>query len=338
MGVKKERLKYVDVLRVIAMISVFTVHYTRALESSGIGTGNKILPDFVFGAYLGSFGVAIFFILSGIYLMYTYNDMFELKSYIKKRFLGVYPMFWICYILVFLYYFYVRRGNTFTAPNWTIILSDLGMDGYLCNYGPNFYIIGEWFLGCLIFLYILFPILRFGVKRFPIITAVIILLIYGILPYHYTGTISMELFFLLRLPEFAFGMYMVNYKWDIKWYVALPAMVVLAAMQILDTSSIPVLYVVTAVGILSVISVYWICKFIKWEKFYSLCKLIGKNAYGVFLTHHVVLYEITRHFAGLYMFKMENYMLYAICWLVTGVATVLLSKLYKRVMKFIKEN
>lgn len=334
MGEKRERLKYVDVLRVIAMLAVFTVHYTRALESSGVGTSNKILPDFVFGAYLGSFGVAVFFVLSGVTLMHTYNEKLSLGKYFRKRFKGIYPMFWLCYVWVFLYYFYMRKGTPISAPNKSFILTIIGMDGYLSNYGPNFYLIGEWFLGCLIFLYILFPVLRFGVKKYPYVTAIIILLIYGFLPYHYTGTISMELFFLLRLPELAFGMYMVNFKWDFKWFVAVPAMIILGVMQILDLSEVPPLYTVTVVGILTVVSVCWLCKFIKWEKVYRFCQLIGKNAYGVFLTHHVILYEITAHFSGVYLYPKENYMLYAICVLVTAVVTILVTKLNKKIMGF----
>ena len=40
------------------------------------------------------------------------------------------------------------------------MFSVLGLDGYLLPLGANFYKIGEWFLGCLLLIYLLFPLLR----------------------------------------------------------------------------------------------------------------------------------------------------------------------------------
>lgn len=39
-----------------------------------------------------------------------------------------------------------------------MLLSLLGMDGYFQYRGPNYYLIGEWFFGAIVFLYILYPL------------------------------------------------------------------------------------------------------------------------------------------------------------------------------------
>ena len=62
---KKARLNYLDVLRVIAILPVIVCHYTRSQEYAGVGFVNKILPDSFFSVYLGDYGVAIFFAVSG---------------------------------------------------------------------------------------------------------------------------------------------------------------------------------------------------------------------------------------------------------------------------------
>ena len=54
------------------------------LAAAGVGYDVKILPDTVCGVYLGDFGVCIFFVLSGISLMYTYQGKLDIKQYFKK--------------------------------------------------------------------------------------------------------------------------------------------------------------------------------------------------------------------------------------------------------------
>lgn len=99
------------------------------------------------------------------------------------------------------------------------------MDGYLSIAGvQTFYILGEWFLGLIILFYILFPILRTGVKYHPWITACIA----GIL---YFFTLALNRPFLgiphsklliTRLPELVFGMYFIHYRQNISQLIRLP--------------------------------------------------------------------------------------------------------------------
>ena len=323
----KERLKYIDLLRVLAMISVLVCHYTRSLEYAGVGFVNKILPDYVFNVYLGSFGVAIFFVLSGASLMYTYEGKFDIVKYIKKRFIGIFPMYWMAWIIAFLYLFYKNKVFDYTIPKAKILLTIFGMDGYANWYGKNFYILGEWFLGCLLLLYILFPILKIGVEKWPIITAVVIVLIYFVGSYFYSGTIPTANYFVFRIPEFIFGMYFVHYKWKVKWPVALAGVILLVCAAVFDLSMLPTLYKNSAVGILTVIVVAYISQFIKSELFFKVCSNIGKYAYAVFLTHHVVIQELCYHFNGCTFGKIENYIMFALCIFMVGVASKIMYNL-----------
>ena len=87
----KKRLYYLDIIKLCALVLVFVCHYTRSLESRGVGFVCKVLPDSIFHLYIGSFGVTLFFIASGASLMYVYQEKLNVKNYFKKRFLGIYP-------------------------------------------------------------------------------------------------------------------------------------------------------------------------------------------------------------------------------------------------------
>lgn len=341
---KKERLKYVDLLRLLAMIPVVACHWTRGLEYSGVSSVSKVLPDTVFSVYLGSFGVAIFFVLSGISLMYTYDGKLNIKKYFMKRFKGIYPMFWIAWIIAFMYYFVINHGSYYTdAPKWTLIWTVLGTDGYFSWFGPNWYLLGEWFLGCLIILYLLFPILKWGVEKKPVITAVVVVVVYVVVSIFYNGIIPKEVFFVLRIPEFVFGMYFVKYVKNVNWISGVVSLLVLILFEVIPLDRImsseaiqnTVVYRNTIVGIASVIFVTWICSFIKSERFFSACASISKYCYPVFLTHHVIIAEFTKNFSGRELGIIQNYIAFLIACVLTGIASVLLYKLDKKIKKML---
>ena len=146
---KKERIFYLDFVRAIAVVLILMTHYNAVYLYAG-------QPDKVFitaqigNIYIGDFGVSLFFIISGAALMYVYDEKCELINFYKKRFLSIYPMFWIAYFIAFLYQFYVNKGIDLTVPKRNILLTLFGFDGYFAAVMPTFYILGELFLGCII--------------------------------------------------------------------------------------------------------------------------------------------------------------------------------------------
>lgn len=63
--------------------------------------------------------------------------------------------------------------------NGDIFFSILGIDGYIANWGvQTFFLVGEWFLGYIIIIYIIFPILRKGVNEYPLLLAIITAVLY----------------------------------------------------------------------------------------------------------------------------------------------------------------
>ena len=57
--------------------------------------------------------------------MYVYKETCDLRIYFKKRFWGIYPMFWLGYAVFFFYNFYQNQGLTPGIPKYRIIYSIL---------------------------------------------------------------------------------------------------------------------------------------------------------------------------------------------------------------------
>ena len=100
---KKERIFYFDAIKLVAVVCVFVCHFARTLEYYQISYNFKILPNKLFSVYTGTVGCILFFIVSGAALMYIYLEEFSLKTFFRKRFLGIYPMFWVAFIIFFVF-------------------------------------------------------------------------------------------------------------------------------------------------------------------------------------------------------------------------------------------
>ena len=99
----KNRILYYDVIRAVACLSVIIIHFNASFSawSGGVFTyPNAVFPNFIFNqsVYLGDFGVSLFFILSGAAMFRTYGGReISLGAFYRKRFLSLYPMFWLAW-------------------------------------------------------------------------------------------------------------------------------------------------------------------------------------------------------------------------------------------------
>lgn len=118
--------------------------------------------------------VTVFLATSGACLARTYGGEWITWRYIRRRWLGLFPMFFLAWLALALLRF-VLAGPWWTGiPLQNILLTLCGMDGYFCAQMPTFYLCGEWFLGALVVCYVAFPFLRWLLQRIPFTTAVIL--------------------------------------------------------------------------------------------------------------------------------------------------------------------
>lgn len=158
----------------ISTWGIFTFHFfvNRSSLFGAVGTH---------GGYTGGVFVAAFFVLSGYCLMLTNNEI--RPNYFVKRALTIYPAFWIAYL-----FYYMQRvfytGSIFwdpSAENISIVESVVGIDGLLAIHGfKNYYLVGEWFLGAILCLYLLYPLLLKLIKKSKLIFAIVIYGLYAV--------------------------------------------------------------------------------------------------------------------------------------------------------------
>ena len=78
--------------------------------------------DLAFETYLfkfGAVGVHIFFVISGLVMVITTSGKtFSFPNFLKRRFIRIYPIYWICVILYVGTYALLGEGYTMTRSQW----------------------------------------------------------------------------------------------------------------------------------------------------------------------------------------------------------------------------
>ncbi len=327
MELSKERLFYLDFVRAIAAISIVITHYNAIFLYMNPPMENCYIIDaYVFNVYIGSFGVSLFLIISGAALMYVYGQALKLKQFYKKRFISLYPMFWLAFFASFFYvYIYCGSWKYTQVPKQNLLLSLIGMDGYLADLIPTFYLVGEWFLGFIVLFYIIFPIIRFLMNKCPVILAVVSLVIYCLLMWKYPMSIMSSKNILVRLPELLFGMYFIKYIKKSNIIMALVGVAVLVANTIFKPTWSQDIQT-TYIGIASFLVIVYISYFIKSQKVFSICKWISKYSYAIFLTHHIIIYLLMSRFNLTTVIRSQSYLIFfGLCFIIS-IASVVLFK------------
>lgn len=99
---RTEKLWLLDVIRGFSALLIVLYHYTTQYDIS-IG---HIVP-YALTVPWGCHAVYTFFLLSGFLTLYSYNEKNTALVYLKKRFLRLYPMFWVCMIVTTVYMFFL---------------------------------------------------------------------------------------------------------------------------------------------------------------------------------------------------------------------------------------
>ncbi len=345
----KQRLYYMDFIRAIATVLIVMTHY-NALFIYNVAPQRpelSVITLNISNIYIGAFGVSLFLIVSGAALMLSYgkNDKMDLKRFYSKRFQTIYPMFWIAYICFFLFSVFKDRGLNHLIPKWKFIYSFLGIDGYMClmRQGEvNFFRVGEWFLGFILIIYLIFPLLIWLIKKAPIVLAVLIATLYCVAIYLGQSTGSV----FVRLPEIVFGMYFMKYyggEKSVKWYAALIAFAVLVANTVLrpQFSFIPAQsresLQTTYVGIAAFILLAYLARFFTARVFRNISSTICKYSYACFLIHHQIIYMIMLKFNLSALARSDSYLMFVFCCLVIAAASYALFHLNEKVVAYIKD-
>ena len=330
---KKERIFYLDMIRSLSLIFVIIFHYNIHLRWNNISGGNVF--NIVSNEYLGPIGVSLFLIISGAALMYSYQTDLYILDFFKRRFWTIYPVFWTGFIIAFLFTFYMNKTINHDASNWTIILTILGIDGYTNRIVPNFFLVGEWFLGFILQFYLIFPILRRFVIKKPkaflivIFTLYVLSIMFNEQWYGLVGYPSL----LSRLPEFVFGMYFIYYIKNVKTFQFICAVFVVMSL-IVGSFDIGSIMVTTLLGMGTFILFVYLAQKVKNGKVKTIFSFISKYSFTSIIANQLTMVYVIRNFGGQTLSIYEIYILFSVVFIVILLVAVGISKLSSKIVLF----
>ena len=169
---KSSRILYMDVLRILSTILIFVYHLRTELPSIGLFPGSADEVFRVGPVHIIMAAVAVFFLLSGagLALSLEKSGTVNWKDWYFAHFKRLLLPYYLSYALVYLCMSLGTKQFPYViASPWRLVFTLLGVDGYLYSRGiPTWYLwVGEWFFGCLVILYLLFPLCYRLIKRFP---------------------------------------------------------------------------------------------------------------------------------------------------------------------------
>lgn len=297
-----KRIKYFDVLRVICFAIIIFYHMVAQLPINGVCAQEAIAP-FVANEnmQLGTFAVAVFFMISGASLMYTTQNTFKLIPFYLKRYMRLLIPF---YVVTFIHYIYkaimvrdlagVYIGG---IPVWRWIFTILGVDEWASMHGVLTFSrgIGEWFLGALVILSLIFPLLRWLMLKNQKAFMVVASTLYVIVLLFYNLNVPMHMSLLTKGFDFIVGMWLgLNWqKLDKRWkYVTIPVVLVflLCPWKLPINESLKIFILALAF----LVSFSFLEDRLQNKELKGI-NWLSKYSYELFLVHHLVIYELTRY-------------------------------------------
>ncbi|MDR1448504.1 MAG: acyltransferase [Candidatus Ancillula sp.] len=365
----------IDFVRASAVFLVIIMHYNMVRIAANPADLTLIRPSSIAGVQVGTIGVSLFFIISAVGLTMSFARQnskqgisISLKRYAKRRFMSIFPAFWICYLMVAIFQYVVYSDSwlhTLTQiPKWKFVYTLFGLDGTLSISGDiNFYLIGEWFLGVLILFYLIFPFLYAVIKKCPILMVILLFILFAWRATIYGGNIIPQggsndsLIFrvvciaIYELPSFSFGIYFGLF-WN-KFSTRLCTTKVKITLEsILALISVVLLVIFVMTGILTPhyakivilgVLIFFILFYLgqQLQKFTVIRKIslfIGDRSYYVFLVHHIIIaYLTTRNPAFFNYSKIQNYLYFIFTVVVIFIISSIAEVIVKNVMQICKK-
>ena len=284
----------------------------------------------------GDVYVTVFFIISGALLRYNNPEIQDVGRFYKKRFMAIFPPYYIAWGCMYVLSVIKNRSVFYKGNPVSILLSLIGMDGYLSYKIKDYYILGEWFVGAIVLLYILYPIVAFlNKKSKPLSCSVIGVMYIATLTFNITGMPSFR-----TLPScllsFYIGYLMVEYYNYMNGFIFGSMIMVLFGIAFLKINS-PNLEAHIIGGAVAVI-LYGIGTNIMHEGFFTrIVMWISKRSYYIFLTHHVVICQVIKRLGNVQTTK-EKIAVAAITLFVIAFFTEMLKEATSRVLTFLNRT
>lgn len=207
-----QRVKAFDVIRAVSAVMVVLFHFACLNGKSANWVDYPLLHGME-NWRLGRVAVTLFFMLSGclLYRNYSTIERGELKEYYYKRWKSIFPQFYIVFIGFYLLTVIERKNLFWLGKPYLLVLSFLGMDGYFGAWVSNYYMVGEWFLGAILLIYIFYPFVLRLFNKIPIVFVGVCAIAFGLICYHNIFKIEIGMNMISCVFKFSCGMLFYKY-------------------------------------------------------------------------------------------------------------------------------
>lgn len=295
-----DRIYYLDFIRVIATFLIILFHFLSAVEDYGLlynpdafsVGGISLLHLGGVNITLGNYAVSLFLIITGAGLMYAYQEALDIKEFYIRRVKAIYPVYYIAFIAAFLLNIILMHGWDHGAHVWTFLLTVLGIDGWLREVIPNYALVGDELIGCILGIYILFPLLHKAVNKNPHICVAVYTLFFLILEHFYPFTFPKRNDVLLRAFEVLLGMYFVKLNRKATWKGFWVSIFLLGIIFVVRIPWISVYVLTPVAGICLFIVLLYMSRWFEGTKIKKAVFTLNQYLFPVFLLHHFLINAI----------------------------------------------
>jgi len=340
--VKREKIFFSYAIRLISFFAVVLFHFNMAIvqfypNSMMLGKLNYLNQT------VGDMAISLFIITSGFSLEMSTRGNFDLKKYLAKRIISIYPAFWICYLIVGVLLFLNSGHINGDGEHWKLLLSFIGLDGFFLYKMQNYYLVGEWYTGYMLITYLIFPFLLLGLRFNPAITAIIVLTLFALtyLNYNKLFDVYINCNPLTRLPDFLFGMIFSRYIYSKKstFYISgLMSLFIIITIQAF-TKIIPSQLYMLIFGCCLYCLLAVAFDFLKEVKILALITpYLAGFTFTAFLLHHQIIYFLFERLDYSSMTKFEAYYLFFIICFLSFISAYIINPFIYRLEKALSKT
>ena len=292
---------------------------------------------FLFTTANSNFGfmfVTSFYSISGNVLYYNYPKVNSLKTFYYKRWNSIFPSYYICFIFFFIQKVF-KYHKFFYNGHWTrLIFTIFGMDGFLqFRYGfKTYYLVGEWFLGSIIILYILYPIFSLLMNKNILIVHFIACAFYPIIFLKNATIFLKKTNIIVSIYSFYFGM--LSSKLHILFFknkiILIISTVIFIFLCLIKISDLILIFQIQGFSIFLLL--VRIGELLMLTRFKIIFIEISTLSYNIFLFQHIIILDI------LHVNNPKEWYKHLLLLSITIILTILCSKVLFIVVNNVKKS
>ena len=309
---------------------------------------DPLMPSINYFANIWARPASLFlFIISGYALMYNRENELPLKEYYIRRFKGLFIPFYIAYTIMFLAYFAVNNvAAGSTSPLYMLVFTILGVDAMVqeMSGGLGFYLIGEWFMSCIVFCYIFFPLFAKAVKKAKYVLLVVLALWSGFMLFVFNPfDMQVEHNPLFVLLYFYIGMVLyevIGQKTVSKNIRIICTVVSVVIFVYLLLAGYTAVFPVVLNQPFEIVCVIWsLAMFLAIrdvdinpeKRIYKVITYISAISWNIILVHHMIIILLFKHYDISLYSRRETFTLLLLAMALTGVGAIVVKSLSSKV-------